>query len=263
MESQALGEGEVALAAAKRAGQLLREGFGQPHGFRLKSSRVDLVTEFDHRSEQTIIEIIAERFPDHGILAEESPQGKPGVGYRWIIDPLDGTTNYAHGFPLFAVSIAVERRGELLVGVVYSPILEELFFAQAGEGATLNGEPIRVSRTDHLKGSMLATGFPYDLDRIEANLVHFANFAHQAQAVRRAGSAALDLCYVACGRFDGFWELDLHPWDVAAGALMIGEAGGRVSNFTGEACDIYGDQVLASNGRIHQEMIRVLGEPLR
>ncbi len=255
--------GEVARAAAKRAGQLLGEGFGEAHQFRYKSSRVDLVTEFDRRSEEEIIGVIREHFPDHGILAEESKSFETAAEYRWIIDPLDGTTNYAHGFPLFAVSIAVERRGELLLGIVYSPVLDELFFAQAGKGASLNGEPIKVSRTDHLHGSMLATGFPYNLDRIEANLIHFGNFAHRAQAVRRTGSAALDLCYVACGRFDGFWELDLKPWDVAAGALIIGEAGGEVSDFSGGELDIYGDEALASNGRIHQEMIQVLGEQRR
>lgn len=255
---------EVALAAAKQAGGLLREEFGTAHQFSLKSSRSDLVTEFDHRSEEMIIEVIREHFPDHEILAEESPPCETQSEYRWIIDPLDGTTNYAHGFPLFAVSIAVEQRGgELLVGVVYSPVLDELFFAQAGKGATLNGKPIKVSRTDHLNSSMIATGFPYNLDRIEANLIHFGKFAHRAQAIRRAGAAALDLCYVACGRFDGFWELDLKPWDVAAGALIIREAEGRVSDFSGENCDVYGEEILASNGKIHREMIRVLGEPER
>lgn len=254
---------EVALAATRRAGELLREGFGELHQFSLKSSRVDLLTEFDQRAEQEILKVIRRHFPDHGILAEESPSYQGESEYRWIIDPLDGTTNYAHGFPIFAVSIAVERAGELWLGAVYSPILDELFFARAGEGATLNGEPIRVSRTDKLSNALLATGFPYELGRIDANLAHFANFAHRAQAVRRAGAAALDLCYVACGRFDGFWELDLKPWDVAAGALIVREAEGMVSDFRGGELDIHGDEILASNGLIHDELIEVLGERRR
>jgi myo-inositol-1(or 4)-monophosphatase len=249
---------ETALSAARRAGEILKEGFGKAHKFSLKSSRVDLVTEYDRRSEEAIIEIISGRVPNHGLLAEESPSSGIEAEYRWIIDPLDGTTNYTHNYPLFAVSIALERAGEIILGLVYSPILQELFLAERGGGATLNGEPIHVSRIPKLERALLATGFPYDLGRIDINLAYFTGFLHRAQAVRRDGSAALDLCYLACGRFDGFWEMDLRPWDVAAGALIVAEAGGRVSDFSGGELDIYGNEILASNGLIHAEMVRVL-----
>jgi len=249
---------ETALRAARWAGEVLREGFGREHEFSLKSSRVDLVTEYDRRAEEVIIEVIRERFPDHGLLAEESPGLAREAEYRWIIDPLDGTTNYAHNYPIFALSIALERAGEVILGLVYGPILDELFLAERGRGATLNGERIHVSRTAELSQALLATGFPYDLERIGLNLRHFANFIHRAQGVRRDGSAALNLCYLACGRLDGFWEMDLKPWDVAAGALIVAEAGGRVSDFSGGELEIYGNEILASNGLIHAEMIRVL-----
>ena len=249
---------ETALLAARRAGEVLKEGFGKAHEFALKSSRIDLVTELDRRAEATILEVIRARFPDHGILAEESSEMEGEGEYRWIIDPLDGTTNYAHGYPIFAVSIALERAGEIVLGVIYSPILGELFLAERGRGATRNGEPIRVSRTEGLASALLATGFPYDLARIDLNLQHFSRFIHRAQAVRRDGSAALDLCWLACGRFDGFWELDLRPWDVAAGALIVEEAGGKVSDFSSGELDIFGDEILASNGLIHREMLQVL-----
>ena len=248
---------ETALAAAHAGGAVLREGFGKLHRYRLKTSRVDLVTDYDKRSEEAIIEAIRERFPEHGILSEERAP-EEGNGYRWIIDPLDGTTNYAHNYPFFAVSIALEREGRLLLGVVYLPVFEELFFAERGRGATLNGEPIRVSRTPKLREALLATGFPYAIERIGLNLKLFERFIYRAQAVRRDGAAAPDLCYVACGRFDGFWELDLKVWDIAAGVLIVEEAGGRVSDFSGNELDLYGNEILASNGLIHEEMLEVL-----
>jgi myo-inositol-1(or 4)-monophosphatase len=213
----------------------------------------------DHRSEDAIISILKKGFPDYGILAEESDERKGDGTYRWILDPLDGTTNYAHGYPFFAVSLALEKAGEVVWGVVYDPLREELFMAEPGKGATLNGDPIRVSSTDALHRGFLATGFPYDVRASEENnLKHFNNFARVAQAIRRDGSAALDLCYVAMGRFDGFWELKLNPWDTAAGSLIVDEAGGQVTDFKGKPFSINGLKILASNGLIHPEMVRIL-----
>lgn len=251
----------VALDAAKRAGDLLMEGLGRTNLVEFKGE-IDLVTEMDRKAEEVIVETISSAFPDHSILAEEREEVERPSTYRWIVDPLDGTTNYAHGYPVFCVSIALECNGEVLLGVVYNPVLKETFLAEKGHGATLNGIPIHVSNTERLERSLLATGFPYDIRRTEDNnLNHFCNFALRAQAIRRAGSAALDLCYVACGRFDGYWELRLKPWDVAAGSLMVREAGGRVTTFDGGPFDIYSDNILASNGRIHEEMVRVLSGP--
>ncbi len=251
-------EAEVALEVARRAGQLLREGFGSNHRFSLKTSRLDLVTEYDRAAEELIIKAIRSEFPQHGLLGEEGSSYRADSEYRWLIDPLDGTTNFAHGYPVFAVSIALARGEELLLGVVYNPVLEELFFAERGRGASLNGSPIRVSEIDSLSRALLATGFPYDPGRIGLNLRLFERFIYRAQAIRRDGSAALNLCYVACGRFDGFWELDLKPWDIAAGALIVREAGGKVTDFRGRGFSLYGNEVLASNGRLHPEMVAVL-----
>lgn len=253
-------EARVALEAARRAGELLREGFGSNQRFSLKSSRLDLVTEYDRAAEELIIQTIRARFPEHGLLGEEGSSWRTDAEYRWLIDPLDGTTNFAHGYPIFAVSIALAHGEELLLGAVYNPILDELFFAERGRGATLNGKPIRVSRIDKLGQALLATGFPYDPERIGSNLRLFERFIYRAQAIRRDGSAALNLCYVACGRFDGFWELDLKPWDIAAGALIVREAGGKVTAFSGGELDLYGNEVLASNGLLHEELLAVLGD---
>lgn len=220
---------------------------------------IDLVTDVDLASEQLIRDAIANRYPRHQVLAEEGGLAENASDYRWIIDPLDGTTNYAHGFPIFAVSIALEYRGELILGVVYDPMREELFACERGGGAALNRKPIRVSSATDLSLSMVATGFPYDIRTSRLNnLDHWANFAKNAQALRRCGSAALDFCYVACGRFDGFWELSLNPWDMAAGALMVVEAGGRVTDFSGGPFSVYRPEVIASNGPIHNRMIDVI-----
>lgn len=251
---------DTAVAAAREAGSLLRERFGNAGAVEFKGA-VDLVTEMDKRSEQLIISRIKGAFPDHGILTEESPEEKSSNGSRWIIDPIDGTTNYAHAFPVFCVSIAFEQDGEVELGVVYNPMLDELFVAEKGGGATLNGAPISVSKTETLDTSLLATGFPYDIRTSEKNnLDNFALFAVRVQAIRRAGSAALDLSYTACGRFDGFWEMKLRPWDVAAAALIVTEAGGRITGFDGSAFSIYGDECLASNSLVHDEMLATLNE---
>lgn len=248
----------TAISAARKAGLLLKEHLGNAGRVEFKGA-VDLVTEMDRRAEALIIREIQKAFPGHGILTEESPEQFTDSGHRWIIDPLDGTTNYAHAFPIFCVSIAFEDEGEVTHGVVYNPMLDELFVAEKGKGAALNGKKIAVSGTGSLNKSLLATGFPYDVRTSTANnLDNFSNFAVKAQAIRRAGSAALDLSYTACGRFDGFWEMKLRPWDVAAASLMLMEAGGRITGFKGEEFSIYGKECLASNGLIHDEMLAVL-----
>ena len=251
---------DTAVAAAREAGAMLRERFGNAGTVEFKGE-IDLVTEMDRLSEQAIVGRIKSAFPGHGILTEESAEEVGHSGYRWIIDPIDGTTNYAHAFPVFCVSIAFEQDGEVKLGVVYNPMLDELFVAEKGHGATLNGNRISVSKTGKLDKSLLATGFPYDIRTSpKNNLDNFARFAVKAQAIRRAGSAALDLCYVACGRFDGFWEMKLRPWDVAAAALMVKEAGGMITAFGGGGFSIYGHECLASNALVHEEMLSVLNE---
>ncbi|MBI5599763.1 MAG: inositol monophosphatase [Deltaproteobacteria bacterium] len=252
---------DTAVMAAERAGELLRKNLGRAASLgRVEfKGAVDIVTRMDRRAEALIVSTIRKNFPDHGILTEESAERVTGSRYRWIVDPLDGTTNYAHGFPIFCVSIAFEEDGEVIFGAVYGPMLNELFVAEKGRGASMNGRRIRVSKTFVLDRSLLATGFPYDVrTSSDNNLGHFANFAVRAQAIRRAGSAALDLSYVACGRFDGFWEIRLKPWDVAAAALMVKEAGGTVTDFKGLAASISSGDILATNGAIHAGMIEVL-----
>ena len=251
----------VAIEAARRAGAIL-DGYAR-NGFRVEhKDALNLVTDADTHSEQAIVETIGRTFPDHEILAEERGRAGSRSQFKWIIDPLDGTTNFAHGFPAYAVSIGVEYQGRCILGVVLDPTRQELFVGEAGVGATVNGKPIHVSRTPKLDGSLLVTGFAYDI-RVskQNNLDHFANFAVRTQGVRRMGAAAIDLCYVACGRFDGFWELKLHPWDTAAGSVIVIEAGGRMSDFGGTPFSIYGQEMIASNGLIHDEMVEVLNRP--
>jgi myo-inositol-1(or 4)-monophosphatase len=249
----------VAVNLARRTGELLRRGQSHRHRIQYKGA-INLVTEMDLKAEKLITAGLKEAFPKHDLLAEEDKRSQSaGAVSRWIVDPLDGTTNYAHGLPIYAVSIALEQRGEIVVGVVYQPVLDELFVAVKGGGATLNGKRITVSRAQRLDRSLLVTGFPYDLhDTEQDNLDHFHAFMKSARAVRRLGSAALDLCYVACGRFDGFWEIKLSPWDLAAGALICREAGARVTGIDGRAFSIYDGHVIASNSRIHAQMVRVL-----
>ena len=249
-----------AIRVARDAGRLLRDRVGTRIDIDHKGS-INIVTDVDLASESLIREAISTYYPKHEILAEEGGLSESGSEYRWIVDPLDGTTNYAHGYPIFCVSIALECRGEVVLGVVYDPMRDELFAAEQGGGAALNNRPIHVSKTADLMQGLLSTGFPYDIKTSKlTNLDHWANFAMNAQALRRDGAAALDLCYVACGRFDGFWELNLSPWDTAAGALIVSEAGGLVSNFIGGTFSNYEPQVVASNGLIHDRMIEVLNE---
>jgi myo-inositol-1(or 4)-monophosphatase len=247
-----------AIRVAQDAGRLLRDRVGTRINIGHKGA-INIVTDVDLASEQLIREAIATHYPRHEVLAEEGGLGESRSEYRWVVDPLDGTTNFAHGYPVFCVSIALECKGETILGVVYDPMRDELFTAERNGGAALNGRPIRVSKTDELMQSLLSTGFPYDIKTSKlTNLDHWANFAMNAQALRRDGAAALDLCYVACGRYDGFWELNLSPWDTAAGALIVEEAGGRVTDFSGNAFSNYKPQVLASNGLIHDRMMEVI-----
>ena len=247
-----------AIRVAKDAGRLLRDRFGTRIDIDHKGA-IDIVTDVDLASESLIREAISTYYPGHEILAEEGGLSESGSEYRWIIDPLDGTTNYAHSYPIFCVSIALEWKGEVVIGVVYDPMRDELFTAERGGGATLNNTPIRVSKTAEMMQGLLSTGFPYDIKTSRlTNLDHWENFAMNAQALRRDGAAALDLCYVACGRFDGFWELNLSPWDTAAGALVVAEAGGRLSDFSGGEFSNYEREIVASNGLIHDRMLEVL-----
>lgn len=249
---------KAAEEASQMAGDMLRENIDAAREIAYKGA-VNLVTDFDRRSQEIIFSFLSACFPEHDFLAEEDLKRQRGSDYRWIIDPIDGTTNYAHNFPVFCVSIALEWKEKIVCGVIYDPMRGEMFSAILEKGAMMNRRKIRTSSTDDLDKSLLATGFPYDVRESEVNnLDHFANFATRVQAIRRCGSAALDLCYVACGRFDGFWELKLSPWDVAAGVLIIEEAGGRVSDFQGKTLTIYGNDILASNGLIHTQMIQVL-----
>ena len=232
-------------------------------GFQVdKKGTIDLVTEVDLECERMCRTAIAERFPDHDILAEELSSGPLQTAtsrYRWVFDPLDGTTNYAHGLPVFCTSLALEIDGRAEVGAVYDPTREELFTAERGEGAFLNGRRLRVSETGNLLDALLVTGFPYDVhQKLERLLAMFGAFLGQARAVRRLGSAALDLCYVAAGRFDGFWEQSLKPWDVAAGGLIVAEAGGRVTGMDGTRFDPAAAHLVASNGQIHEAMLAVI-----
>lgn len=250
---------ETAVEAARTAAVILNEYARS--GFHVEyKDQVNLVTDADRRSEQAVIDVIRKSFPTHSVLAEErGEQAGSDPEYQWVIDPLDGTTNFAHGYPAYCVSIGLEYRGSPILGVVLDPTRQELFLAEAGGGAFLNGTPLHVSRTPTLNRALLVTGFAYDIrESPENNLNHFSHFALRAQGMRRTGTAALDLCYVAAGRFDGFWELKLHPWDTAAGLVIVLEAGGRVTGFKGEPFSIDQQAIVASNGLIHEEMLEGL-----
>jgi myo-inositol-1(or 4)-monophosphatase len=254
-------EQAVALEVAREAGRMLRDELGRARRVRFKGTPTNLVTEMDGRAEALIVERLRRYFPEDAVLAEEQGAAPGTSGRRWIIDPLDGTTNYAHGVPVYAVSIALEVRGRLTFGVVYDPNQEELFWAERGGGAFLNGARLAVSTTATLNESLLATGFPYNVREVARNnLVEYGAFSLRSQGVRRMGSAVIYLAYVAAGRLDGYWELRLGPWDVAAGGLMVEEAGGRVTDLTGGVLNVDAPEIVASNGRIHDEMLRTLEE---
>ncbi|MBM3307832.1 MAG: inositol monophosphatase [Candidatus Eisenbacteria bacterium] len=245
----------TAIEAARTAGGILAAGFERPMDVALKSPR-ELVTTMDRAAEDAIVRAIRDAFPGDAILAEEGSSKAGSTGRVWIVDPLDGTNNYAHGYPFFSVAIGVEEDGAPAAGVVYDPLRDEMFAAEAGGGATLNGRPLRVSDAGALADSLVATGFPYDRsERTDNNLANLNRVVLAARGIRRAGSAALDLAYVARGRLDGYWELGLRPWDVAAGGLVVREAGGAVTNFGGGAWDHRRGDIVASNGRIHAELL--------
>jgi myo-inositol-1(or 4)-monophosphatase len=251
---------EFAVALAREAGILLKDRLYDKHVIDYKGE-INIVTEADRMSEILITGRIHQRYPHHDIMTEESEGIDQGSECRWIVDPLDGTTNYAHGYPVFCVSIALERNDDVCLGVIYNPMLNEMFVAMKAKGAFLNDQRISVSRTVDLSKSLLATGFPYDIrDNENNNINYFSGMAKKVQAVRRAGSAALDMAYVATGRFDGFWELKLMPWDTAAGALLITEAGGVVTDLFGGGYHLKAPHVLATNGKIHRDMIHVFEE---
>ncbi len=287
----------VGRQAALAAGEVMRRNYLKPHRVTLKGA-IDPVTETDYQAQETILAIIRQAFPDHAFLAEErAGEGDDDLGegakgskplplqktppsplppslkglkgpeksepeappYRWIIDPLDGTVNFAHGFPMFCVSIALEGAGNVLYGVIYDPLRDELFEAASGEGARLNGAPIKVSATDRLETALVATGFPYDIrERLPETLVRLGRVLGVVQGLRRGGSAALDLCYVACGRFDGFYEENLKPWDTAAGLLIVEEAGGKITTFDGGPYNLYSINIAASNEILHERLLRCL-----
>ena len=246
---------------AQKAGEILRAGFGKQHQVEFKGE-IDLVTEIDHRSEEFILGEIAKRFPEHAVLSEESGERRGSVEHLWYVDPLDGTLNYSHGLPIFCLSIAYANAGKLSLAAIYDPVSEEMFTAERGAGANLNGQAIHVSETSELKSSLLVTGFPYDAwTNPVNNFAEFQRFSMRTQGVRRLGSAALDLCYVAAGRLDGFWEIRLNAWDVAAGALIAQEAGARVTNVRGGDDFISKPQsVLAANPALHAKMLAILQE---
>jgi len=250
----------LAERLAREAGGVQRERYETAFEIRTKSASIDLVTEVDHACEALIVDGIREQRPHDAILAEEGRGDEPpGAEWRWVIDPLDGTTNFAHGYPRFCVSIGLEHRGQRTIGVVYDPLLDELYAAVRGQGATRNGTSIGVSGETELENAVVATGFAYDVRRsAEDNIDHFIAFVKRTRAIRRDGSAALDLCYVACGRFDAYWELKLHPWDVAAGLLIVEEAGGRTSDLSGGPPRRSGFECVASNGSLHEAVLRIL-----
>jgi myo-inositol-1(or 4)-monophosphatase len=249
---------DTAKILAEAAGEHIRQSASQLRQVDYKG-RADLVTDVDRRAEEIILDGIRRAYPDHAVLAEESGGNETQSDFRWVVDPLDGTTNFVHGYPFYCVSIAVQYRMETVAAVVLNPVMEELFSALKGGGAHLNGNSIAVSPTCELSKALVATGFPYQIgEHWQHSMTLFETFYRNCHGVRRDGAAALDLCYVAAGRFDGFWEYELQPWDVAAGLLIVQEAGGKTTDFHDNPSGICDGQVLASNGRIHDEMLQVM-----
>lgn len=246
---------KVATTLALKAGDIQKRACGKKFKIDFKGSGTnDLVTEIDKKCETMIVKELIKMFPDHGILGEEGAERNSKKGFEWIIDPIDGTTNFAHGHPYFAVSIGLAYRGTPIVGAIYAPLLNELYTAAEGHGAFLNGKRIKVSATKKLQFSLLSTGFTYKKRGI--NLQNFEHFLYKTQSIRRGGAASIDLCYVAAGRIDGYWELGLKPWDITAGAVILKEAGGRITGIAGQKLDLNARNLLATNGKIHKEMLQ-------
>jgi myo-inositol-1(or 4)-monophosphatase len=249
---------DFARRIAVKAGLMLKKNHAGRRSVRFKAGAGNLVTDMDHASEEMIVTALRREFPDHAIMAEE--RGTAGDSpHRWYIDPIDGTTNYAHGFPVWAVTLAYERHGRLEAGVTYAPMLDEMYWARRGGGAFLNGRRIHVTACRRLEAALLCTGFSYNLEWRRVNLAYFAEFLMTAQAIRRVGAASLDLCWTAAGRFDGFWEMRLGPWDMAAGIVILAEAGARISDFEGKAVDLGRGDFLGANPYLHRRMLAVLG----
>ena len=247
------------IQISKETGELIRNGFGKTHLVEFKTNELNLVTETDKASEKLITDFIRKKYPSHGILAEEGNEANRSAEYLWVIDPLDGTTNFAHGLPIFSVSIGLQKNGGTIAGVVYDVMRDIVFSAERNSGSFENGKRFFPNKHCNLGHGMLATGFPYDIkENPDKAYERFIEFLKHARAIRRLGSAAIDFCYVANGVFDGFWEVSLHPWDLCAGKLIVEEAGGLVTNFDGKPINIYSKQILASNSFIHQKMIEVL-----
>lgn len=250
---------QVLLEATKEAGKIIQQYFQGSFNIENKEGINNLVTEVDKHSEKAIIDIIRKYYPQHSIISEEEGEMLQESDYQWIIDPIDGTVNFAHGIPICCVSIGLKHKDELLLGAVYNPMMNELFFAEKGKGAYLNDKPIRVSSKTNFAKACLVTGFPYKWPNSSEHPIRvFERFILEGLPVRRLGSAAIDLCWVACGRFDGFWEYNLSSWDVAAGYLIVQEAGGRITNFDGAPYSVFDKETLATNGHIHEDMLRLI-----
>lgn len=250
----------ILLKAATEAGTMIKDKFQTAFTISHKEGINNLVTEVDQAVEHHIKSVIQDHFPGHGMIGEEYGSDNTDAEYQWIIDPIDGTVNFAHGIPICCVSIAVMKGSEILLGAVYNPMMDELFFAEKDKGAFLNDKKISVSNNDNFEKAFLVTGFPYDVSQRENPLTAFHKIVRKGLPVRRLGSAALDLCWVACGRFDGFWEYNLNAWDIAAGYLMVQESGGKVSDFSGEKFSVWDKETLATNGKIHEALKAVINE---
>jgi len=252
---------DIALEAAHIAGSIIKDNFNKKIEVNYKG-RINLVTNVDREAEKAVVETILKYYPKHNILTEETEHAQDASqSFRWVIDPLDGTTNYVHGFPFVCVSIALQKNDESIVGVVYNPILDELFYAEKGKGCFRNQVPISVSDNTDFSKSLLATGFPYDMLNEERNNIrNLSKVIKKCRGIRRPGAAALDMCYVACGIFDGYWELELFPWDTAAGLIIVEEAGGKVTKFDGSEYSIFDKEIVVSNGKVHGEILSELGE---
>ena len=253
---------EAAVEIARESGALLSGYLAQRIGFELKGD-FDLVTEADRASEKLVVQRLTERFPDHNIVAEEGGGQTSSSQYRWYVDPLDGTTNFAHGYPVFNVTLGLELNGEIIAGAIYDPTRDEMFAAEKGAGATLNGNPIQVSKAQRLEDSLVSTGFPSRKRHLNVNIHFYHQMAMATHGVRRGGSAAIDLAYVACGRLDAFWEFGLNAWDLAAGTLLVTEAGGRSTDMGGNPHSVFDPHLLVDNGRIHDETLALFDEVFR